>query len=156
MCIDGMVEIMLVTLILLTLHCLIFEHIKISGWMFFIKPSVFIHSIIIIAALIIGYRYMSDTLIQISCGWLAISSAIACFIGFIIYFVRTLIVNIFLFLIIICKTLYLDVQTKVDEYTKDIHRYDEELDSIKQQYENTNIVEDITVAAECASTLDND
>ena len=154
-CIDGMVEIMLVTLIILTLHCLIFEHIKISGWMIFIKPSVIIHSIIIIAALIIGYIYVSDTLIQISCGWLAISSAIACFIGFILYLVRTVIVNILLLLVIICKILYLDVQSKVDEYTEDIHRYDEELNSIKQQLKNTNIVEDITVAAECANTLDN-
>ena len=151
-CIDGLMQVMLLTLILLLVHCLVFEHLEISGWKSYAKPRIILHCLLMILALYVGITFLGTPIVPISCGWLAIISVIGCFIGFIAYFIMNIIANITLLCIIISKIIGLDISSEAKGHTDDINRYKPELDKISEQLKNENLIDEINVTAGNKST----
>lgn len=151
--VDGLIQMMLFFMAFLLVHCIIFEHIKINSTLLdWLKPRIFTHSIILIIGILCGISI--GGLLPLDGYWLAISSIIACFIGFIAYFIMNLLANIVLFGIMLCRMHKLDIMTNAKSHSADIDRYGNELEKIDSQLKQIDFIKDINISAGSTNTQD--
>lgn len=134
-CVDGLIQIMLIATGVLLAHCLCLEHFELNSWVKYLKPRIFTHGVLLAIALYIGIcNYNCPIFPELSCSWLAIISVFACFIGFIAYLFTNILSNFILSVIIFCKSLSTGVSAeKAKEHREEIEKHQPELDKIDKE-----------------------
>lgn len=145
---DGVVELLLIFMFLALLHCLICEKINLQHKKMAIlyRPSILLHTVIFLICLIIGVFFCRESLFGIKTGWLAIISVVACFSGFLAYFVMTLCANFVLLFVMLYKISQLNINSAFESQNNDFKRYQEELDQIDADIKNENIAEQLEIS----------
>lgn len=153
MCIDGLVQIMLMALLALLVHCLWFERLEMDKrWKRFLGPGFVWHSVILIVALFVGIKWMETVLFPVGSGMLSACCAGACFIGFIAYLALNILANFILFIRIMVKIFSLKIQANAKTHETDLGRYQEELDKIDQKLREENLSKFMDVTADSICT----
>lgn len=155
-CANGLLEIMLLLIYVLLLHCLWFERLeKNTRWKKIFGPGLILHSLIFTMGLVYGIFYNTSILIPVNNGILPICCAITCFISFIAYLIMNVLSNIILTAIILIKILSLKISTNAEIHRKDMERYQDELDSIDNKLKNESLLSSIIVNQNDACTTEN-
>ena len=150
---DGVVELLLLFMFFSLLHCLICEKIDLQHKLaIFYKPSIFLHASIFLICLIVGVIFCREPIFDIKTGWLAILSVVACFSGFLAYFVMTICANIVLLFVMLFKIHKLNINSAFKNQNNDFNRYQEELDKIDADIKNENIAEQLEISGGEGST----
>lgn len=151
--INGLLEIMLLGILFLLLHCLLFERLEINRkWKKFLQPGFVLHSLIFIIALVSGIycnKILSPTFGE---GVLPICSAIACFISFIAYLITNILSNFVLSIIILGKIFFLKISANAKTHEEDVKRYQQELDEIDNRLKEENLSQNISVTPDGVCT----
>lgn len=143
-CVDGLMLIMLVTMLVLLIHSLVAEHASFGR----LAPSYLLHSVVLLMGISISCWYYNQPVEAISTTWLSILSVIVCFSGFMAYLIANIVANIFLAIDGAWKIFWLKMPEKIESHRKDMARYKPELDAIDTQLRSENLSPNISVAAE--------
>ena len=90
-CVDGLMLIMLVTMLVLLIHSLVAEHVNFGR----LAPSYLLHSVVLLMGISISCWYYNQPVEAISTTWLSILSIIVCFSGFMAYLIANIVANFF-------------------------------------------------------------
>lgn len=153
-CVDGLLEVMLLSVSVLLLHCLWFERLEMDcRWKRILGPGLVLHSFIFVGALIWGTFHREITLLPfLDAGVLPVYCAVACFIGFIAYLVMNILSNIVLAVIISVKISLLKISENAETHRTDMERYREELDDIDNRLKEDDLSENISVTPDSVCT----
>lgn len=154
-CINGLLEIMLLTIACLLLHCIWFERLEIEGKvMRILAPGFILHSLILGTALLVGvfkdttiFPFMNDeSLLSVCC-------VLACFIGFIAYLIMNILSNLILAIIILVKIFRLKISVNARNHEVDLNRYKVELDDINNKLQQENLSQSIEITPNSVCTV---
>ncbi len=155
--IDGLLQITLLAMNLLTLHCIWFERLELQGkWITFIRPNIPLHALCLLIALIFGIKYMDQPFISnIDSGLLAVISVFTCFIGFIVYLLLNILSNIILAIVFLFKILFGISHKKGKEHSQELREYDEELNEIDQRLKKIDLSKSMSITSNSESQAQN-
>lgn len=146
--VDGLVLMVLIALAILLGHCLWFERLEMSGWKRFVRPSIPLHCLLLFVALVIGLSRFNIT-VSFGSQAIAVSSAFACFSGFLAYLLANIFSNAVLSIIILVKILLLGISTKkARSHNEEIDEYKEELDVIDRQLDEADLAKEFSMTAD--------
>lgn len=148
-CIDGLLETMLLALFSLLFHCLWFERLEVNTWWKrFFAPGFVFHSLLLMIALYIGRLNLATAFFPSYADFLPVCCAIACFVGFLAYLATNILSNVVLALIISYKIFSLKISSNAKAHENDLKRYQKELDEIDGKLKKVNLSQNIEIAAD--------
>lgn len=152
-CIDGLIETMLLSILFLLVHCLWFERLEINRkWKKILGPGFILHSFILAVVLTWGI-FNNETFLPSSINSiLPICCVIACFIGFIAYLIMNIFSNFILAIIILVKIFLLKISANAKTHEKDMQRYHQELNDIDNTLQRENLSQSISITPDSICT----
>lgn len=152
MCIDCMMQTIMLAIVALSFHCVLFEYIKLGSSKSIFRPSVLLHGVVLIACIFIGYGLKELPISEIDGKDLYIIAVVFSFIGFILYLVLNVLVNVIILVITLIRIEFLKINSSVKSQQKDIARYSEELNKIDETIREKDLENSITVNAGTTNT----
>lgn len=151
--IEGFLLTMNFGMVLFSIHCVWFEFVELKNQKVFFRPTAFLHGVLMIIFIILGICLMDDPVLEINIRILNIFAVFICFIGFILYFITNILVNIIILTATIFKIMLLKINSSVKQQKNDINRYAVELSKIDETIRKKNLLEDdFAVKADNANT----
>ena len=145
-CVDGLIQVMLMTVSLQLLHCLWFERLKLKSWNRYFKPSIPFHGLLLFAAFCIGIYNYDSPILPLKCGWLSVLSVIVCFIGFVMYLLANLFSNFILSVLLLWKYHSLGISSDTaKEHWDDIEAHREELEKADKQLKQSDFSSEMKI-----------
>lgn len=154
--INGLLEVMLLSMLVLLVHCLWFEKLEMNKkWQKILGPGFILHSLVFITALWFGLCNKDMSYICLDKGVLPICCSVACFTGFIAYLLMNILSNFVLAVIILFKISRLKISTNAKDHENDMKRYNNELNRIENQLKEEKLSQSINISGGSIRTVGN-
>lgn len=152
--INGLLEIMLLSIVVLLVHCLGFEKLENNKrWQKIFGPGFILHSLVFIAALWFGLCNKDKSYFSLDNGILSICCSVACFIGFIAYLLMNILSNLVLVVIILIKIGLLKISTNAKDHENDVKRYGKELNEVENKLKKEELLQSIDISGGSIRTV---